>query len=274
MYHALLTAALYRPARVALMVSALAALPAGASAQHEHAAAKPAKPVKTAAEPATGGDDQQVGASEAVHTAMSRNMTEGAHVRLTPTRPGTRADTIRSQVLTDALRAAIGKYQDTSAAVGDGYNMFAPQMKEQPIYHFTNWTAAVKAAVKFDAARPTSLLYVKGKTGEFKLIGAMYTAPARTSTDELDKRIPLSIARWHRHVNLCLAKKGDERRYGEREDGKPLFGPEGTIATAKACKAADGRWYGSLFGWMVHANVFSGNDVPSIWGGGEGHEHR
>jgi len=96
----------------------------------------------------------------------------------------------------------------------------------------------------------------------------------RRKAADLDKRIPLSIARWHRHVNLCLAKKGDERRYGEREDGKPLFGPAGTIATEKECKAADGRWYGSLFGWMVHANVFSGNDVPTIWGGPAGHEHR
>ena len=110
---------------------------------------------------------------------MTRNMTEGAHVRLTPPRPGTHADTVRAQILADALRAAIGKYQDTTAAVGDGYKMFAPQLKEQPVFHFTNWTAAVKAALTFDAARPTSLLYVKGKTGEFKLIGAMYTAPAR-----------------------------------------------------------------------------------------------
>ena len=267
MYHALLTAALYRPARVALMVSALAALPTGAFAQHERTAAK--RPVQAA--PA--GDEKHAGASDAVESAMTRNMTEGAHVRLTPPRPGTHADTVRAQILADALRAAIGKYQDTTAAVGDGYKMFAPQLKEQPVFHFTNWTAAVKAAFTFDAARPTSLLYVKGKTGEFKLIGAMYTAPARMGAADLDKRIPLSIARWHRHVNLCLAKKGDERRYGERADGKLLFGPAGTIATEKECKAADGRWYGSLFGWMVHANVFSGNDVPSIWGGGAEHEH-
>ena len=205
---------------------------------------------------------------------MTRNMAEGAHVRLTPPRAGTHADTVRVQLLADVLRSSIGKYQDTVAAVGDGYKLFAPQIKEQAVYHYTNWTAAVKSAFKFDPTRPTSLLYVKEKTGEFKLVGAMYTAPARTSDADLDKRVPLSIARWHRHVNLCLTKKGDEKRYAERKDGNPLFGPEGTIVTEKECKASDGRWYGQLFGWMVHANVFAGNDVPSIWGSGEGHEHK
>src|SRR2546428_6933916 len=44
--------------------------------------------------------------------------------------------------------------------------------------------------------------------GHFELVGAMYTAPARTSDDDLDRRIPLSVARWHEHVNWCLPPHG------------------------------------------------------------------
>jgi hypothetical protein len=269
MYHARHTAAPTRLICAALVAGTLLAWAVPARAQHEHPTPKP-KPETPAP---TSGDDAQHGASDAVHQAMTLNMAEGLHVRLTPQRAGTHADTVRVQILADNLRAAIGKYQDTTAAVGDGYKMFAPQLKEQAVYHFTNWTAAVKAAFKFDPTRPTSLLYVKEKSGEFKLIGAMYTAPARMTEADLEKRVPLSIARWHRHVNLCLTKKGEEKRYAEQKDGKLRFGPEGTIATEQDCKAADGRWFAQLFGWMVHANVFAGNDVPSIWGGAEGHEH-
>ena len=45
-----------------------------------------------------------------------------------------------------------------------------------------------------------------------------------------------------------------------------MFGPESPIATKAACDAVDGVFHDTLFGWMLHANVFAGNDPKTIWG--------
>ena len=66
---------------------------------------------------------------------------------------------------------------------------------------------ALAAQFSFDPTKPTSLLYKK-VNGEYQLEGAMYTAPKRFTEDQLNERIPLSIAHWHEHVNLCLPPKG------------------------------------------------------------------
>jgi hypothetical protein len=162
------------------------------------------------------------------------------------------------------LRQAIAKYQDVRVAEADGYKMFAPEMKNQPQYHFTkNWNA-MRNQFGFDPARPTSLLYKKDAEGRLVLTGAMYTASRRTSEDELDRRVPLSVARWHRHVNWCVPRRLDKDRWSETRDGRPLFGPLG-VATRDECDAVGGRFIPQAFGWMVHANVFAGNDLRSIW---------
>jgi hypothetical protein len=92
----------------------------------------------------------------------------------------------------------------------------------------------------------------------------MYTASKRTSEDDLDKRVPLSIARWHRHVNWCVPKRSQKDRWFELKNSRPVFGPLG-VSTEAECKAADGRFIPQAFGWMVHANLFAGNDLRSIW---------
>ena len=79
------------------------------------------------------------------------------------------------------------------------------------------------------------------------MVGAMYTAPKRWSDDRLNQRVPLSIARWHKHINLCFPKKGTDP---STVDWKK-FGM-GTIATKAACDEAGGVFYPQLFGWMVH----------------------
>ena len=61
-------------------------------------------------------------------------------------------------------------------------------------------------------------------------------------------------------------KRGEAARWLERKDGQPVFGPESPIATKAACDAAGGVFRDSIFGWMVHANVFEGNDARAIWG--------
>jgi len=188
------------------------------------------------------------------------------HMEMTPPRPLAPGDSARAAAVAAELRNAIGKYSDTVTAVADGYRMFAPQIKNQKVYHFTRGWSAVQEAFRFDASKPTSLLYVKGADGRFVLVGGMYTAPKRFSLDKLDERIPLSVARWHKHVNWCVPAHGQEARWLERANGQPVFGPESPIATKPACDAVGGVFHPSLLGWMVHANVMTSTDPTAIWG--------
>jgi hypothetical protein len=94
----------------------------------------------------------------------------------------------------------------------------------------------------------------------------MYTMPKNASLDRLNSRVPLGIAHWHQHVNWCLPKKGEQARFAEKTaDGKPKFGPESPIATKAECDAVGGDFHPNLFGWMLHANVFAGDDLKTIF---------
>ena len=201
----------------------------------------------------------------ATHEAMAGHLMEGAHMRMTPMRAATAADSIRATAVADTLRRALAKYADPAAAERDGYKLFAPNIKTQRVYHYAKWTNGLKAVFTFDAAKPTAILYKKDSAGKMKLVGAMYTMPKGASVDRLDKRVPLGIAEWHEHINICLPKKGDERRYAETVDGKMKFGPMGSIESKDVCNAANGRFIPVLGGWMVHANVFEGTDLKSVW---------
>ncbi len=211
-------------------------------------------------------------ATHAAHEAMSGPLSMDPHLVLTPLRPGSAADSTRAAQLVARMRTTLARYRDAGAAEADGFRKFLPGVK-QPIYHFTSWRWALLAARRFDPTRPTSLLYREGPGGALVLAGAMYTAPARTSLDALDQRIPLSVARWHEHVNWCLPPRGQRERWSETRDGKPLFGPKSPIASAEACAAVGGRFVTRLFGWMVHVMAFGSDDPTAIWGGGGGAEH-
>ena len=201
-------------------------------------------------------------------SAMSATVVRpNPHMRMTPVRPASEADRRRAAAIVDTLRASLDQYRDVRVAESDGYKMFAPQIKNQPVYHYTNNWRAARAAFGFDPAKPTSLLYKKDAKGKFVLVGAMYTASARASLEELDARVPLSVARWHQHVDICVPKLRQKARWAERsEDGRMRFGPAGVIATKEECDAAGGRFLPRVFGWMVHANVFAGDDAAVIWG--------
>jgi hypothetical protein len=191
-------------------------------------------------------------------TAMAR------HMAYSNARPLAAGDSVRAAHVANDLRQAIARYQDVKVAEADGYKMFAPEIMNQPQYHFTKSWNALRNQWGFDAARPTSLLYKKDAQGQFHLVGAMYTASRRTSEDDLNDRIPLSIARWHRHVNWCVPARSAKERWYETRNGRPVFGPLG-VATKEECDAADGRFIAQAFGWMVHANVFAGDDLKAIW---------
>lgn len=188
------------------------------------------------------------------------------HMRMTAMRVATTADSARARAVADTLRRAIAKYKDVRVAEADGYKLFAPRVKKQRVHHYTRKLAAVKAQFTFDPTTPTSLLYTRDDAGKLTLVGAMYTAPLRSSEDDLDARVPLSIARWHEHVNVCLPKRGDDERWTEKRNGRLLFGPGGAISTREDCDANGGRFREHLFNWMVHANVYAGDDLEAVWG--------
>ncbi len=219
---------------------------------------------------AAGSTDQQ--ASAAAHQAMTGPMSADPHLALTPLRAPTAADTERAARLVAEIRTALEKYRDVRVAESAGFRQFLPGLK-QPVYHFTNRRWALDEVFRFNPAEPTSLLYRQEPDGKFALLGAMYTAPARASLDELDRRIPLAVARWHGHVNWCVPAAGQRERWRETRDGAPVFGPQSPIASAPACAAAGGRFLPRIFGWMVHVMAFESDDPKVIWGGGHDHRH-
>lgn len=216
-------------------------------------------------------DGQMVGMADHAMDHMGHDSIMSLHMQMTPTRAATHADSTRALSLVAELRQAIAKYKDVSVAERDGFKMFLPNVKNQRVYHFTNSRNAFKEAFRFDPDQPTSLLYKRRADGQLMLVGAMYTMPKRAGIDKLDERVPLGIAQWHRHVNWCLPKRGETARWMERKDGRAVFGPESPIATQAGCDAVGGDFHESLFGWMIHANVFAGDDLRSIFG--DEHDH-
>jgi hypothetical protein len=188
--------------------------------------------------------------SRAMARAKSDMPGMSPHMTMTPYRAPVPGDSARAQQIVTQLRTSIAKYRDVNVALAEGFKPFLPNVK-QDVYHFTKRGNAIKAALAFDPAHPTSLLYKKSASG-YVLVGAMYTAPYRSSLADLDARVPLSIYPWHLHTDLCIPPRDQPARWRERQNGKPLFGPKGTITTQAACEAAGGTFLPHLFGWMVH----------------------
>ena len=194
---------------------------------------------------------------EAVTSMSEKHSRLGPHFRWTALRPSNPDDLQRANEIVATLRTALEPYRDYRKAIDDGYKPILPNVK-QPHYHFTNKWRGIKSAFRFDAEQPTSLLYKKTSEG-YELEGAMYTAPKRADEEALHKRIPLSVAQWHAHVQICLPPKHEDNTADWRR-----FGPKGTIVTEAECKASAGRWVPQLFGWMVHVYPFK-HAVEEIW---------
>ncbi len=192
-------------------------------------------------------DDAKANEARAVHD-MSRGHHDAhnLHMRMTAMRPASPQDTARANEVVTQLRGGLEKYKDYHVALNEGYKIFLPNLP-QPEYHFTNYVNGFFEAFSFDASRPTSLLYKKTSDG-YELVGAMYTMPKRATEEQLNARIPLSIAMWHLHTNLCMPPKGQQFRSTDWTK----FGLRGSIATQDACDAAGGRFQPVIFGWMVH----------------------
>jgi hypothetical protein len=191
-------------------------------------------------------DDAKANEAHAVHDMTRGEMgTHSLHMQMTAMRPQAPEDTARANEIVAQLRSGIEKYKDYHVALNDGYKIFLPNLP-QAEYHFTNYWNGFLESFSFDPARPTSLLYKKTSDG-YELVGAMYTMPKRATEEQLNERVPLSVAMWHLHTNLCMPQKGQFRNADWTK-----FGLRGAIATQEACDAANGRFQPVIFGWMVH----------------------
>jgi hypothetical protein len=181
------------------------------------------------------------------------------HMYMTTLRPMQPGDQAKADAVEGAAKTAMAPYQDYQKALADGYKIFLPNVP-QSIYHFTQYDNGREAAQRFDPLKPTSLLYKKTADG-YKLVGAMYTDRVTSSEDELNERIPLSVAHWHQHINFCKAPSGQ---------GAAYFGPDarfgllGSITTKEECDAAGGVFFPHIFGWMVHVYPYE-TDPKKVW---------
>lgn len=192
---------------------------------------------------------------------------ETAHLLTTDRRPASAADSLRADELVVAIRDAIEKYATPDLAARDGYRELRDgDTTARAIVHVFNWRYAIEEAVRFNPAKPAALIYRRGRNG-YRLLGATYMAPGASTEEVLDQRVPLSVAQWHQHVDLCVPKPDDTARWSEvGADGKPVFGPESAIDTQAGCDAVAGVFKPRVFGWMLEARVFVSDNPDSIWG--------
>src|SRR5256712_12092113 len=203
-------------------------------------------------------DDAKANEAHAVQDMTRGHMdVHSLHMHMTSMRPQEPEDAARAEEIVTQLRAGIEKYKDYRVALNDGYKIFLPSLP-QPEYHFTKYVNGFLEAFTFDPARPTSLLYKKTSDG-YELVGVMYTMPKRATEEQLNARVPLSMAMWHLHTNMCMLQKGQFRSADWKK-----FGLKGSIATQDACDAAKGRFQPVIFGWMVHAYPYE-NSLDKIF---------
>ena len=194
----------------------------------------------------------------------------GPHVLMTRATPAHPGDRPRADALAQALRRSTEKYQDVERALDDGYEPFPanppPTLEE---IHYVHRDRSGREARQIDPQQPGALLYRRTAGGGLRLVGAMVTAPAEATLEELDARVPLSVTQWHLHTNICVPKPlwdGDQWARA-LPSGEPAFGPDSPIATEAACQEVGGRFLPTVFGWMAHAYVYLDGDPWSMHGG-------
>ncbi len=189
----------------------------------------------------------------AVESMHARDKSD-PHLKWTVKRKAEPEDEERAAQALQAIRQAVEQYKDYRVASNKGYRPFLPGLP-QPYYHFTKKLNRFKAPLEFDLSQPTTLLYRKVDR-DFELIGALYTMSKEAGERDLNRMVPLSVAQWHAHVNVCIPPKGTA--------DWAKFGLKGTIATEAECTKAGGWFLPQLFGWMLP--VFPFEDSPEkIW---------
>jgi hypothetical protein len=207
--------------------------------------------------PASGEDSDA--SMHAMNSMEGHHMDMGPHMKMTALRTSQPGDAEKAQKIVETARGVMEKYKDYHVALNEGFKIFHPEIPQKQ-YHFTNYRYGFEAAFNFNPEHPTSLLYEKNGD-DYRLVGLMYTAPKRFTEDDLNQRIPLSIAQWHEHVNFCKAPVG---RRLESLGPNPKFGLRGSITTQAECDAAGGEFLPIVFNWMVHLYPLEKNSAQ-VW---------
>jgi len=175
------------------------------------------------------------------------------HMSFTPARPPNSADSAKALAVVHTLRSAISRYPTLAAAESAGYRSRLPQAMQQRrrILHVAR-AKSRDGTGDFDPASPPALLYRRDERGRFLLAGAMFVAPEGATEDDLDAGIPLSVARWHRHLDVCRGPRGEV---------KPRYRRATTLS---ACEALGGR-FRSESRYMVHVMIDSGDDLAAAF---------
>jgi hypothetical protein len=175
------------------------------------------------------------------------------HMSFTPRRDGSAADTAKALAVVHALRSAIAQYPTLATAESAGFRSRLPEAMQQRrrLLHVGRPGRRLGTG-GFDPAAPQALLYRRDASGEFVLAGAMFVAPEGATENELDARIPLSVARWHRHLDVCRGPKGEMKPRYRR------------ATTASACGGLGGR-FRSESRYMVHVMVDGGDDLAAAF---------
>ena len=141
----------------------------------------------------------------------------------------------------ERARQATAKYRDVHVAEADGYHQIGPDFPGIGV-HFVQ-TLEPKG---FDVEKPPILLYEKNPAGGYALVGVVYLWNAAAGPDgqPLNPPFPKSLARWHRHTNLCMAPG--------------LANPHGL--TESQCREQGGHFVAEA-PWMVHAWIWK--DSPA-----------
>jgi len=156
--------------------------------------------------------------------------------------PVTFEELTKTASLLETARKATAKYQDVKVAEADGFRAMGPDVRGMGIHYVGLHSGG------FDIERPNILLYEKSATvpGRFALVGVSYLLNAEVDADGQPKNppFPKSLARWHRHTNLCVF---------------PDRSVKGNL-TESDCVAQGGR-FNALTQWMIHAWIWRDSPV-------------
>ena len=184
----------------------------------------------------------------AMHSMEGHHMDMGPHMNMTALRTPQPGDAEKAQKVVEAARGVMEKYKDYHVALNEQFQDLPSGSAAEACITSPTTATRCEAAFKFNPEHPTSLLYEKDGDG-YRLVGLMYTAPKRFTEDDLNQRIPLSIAQWHEHVNFCRAPAGRRR---EALGPNPKFGLRGSITTQEECDAtAENFFPSSSTGWCI-----------------------
>ena len=185
----------------------------------------------------------------------------GRHMQMSVRQPPKPGDAARAGEILAAARGVLQTYRDVADAEAEGYAPFAPTGKMGEEVHYTHHWRAGNEKDAIDLTRPGSILYKRTPNG-MQAVGVMYTAPGKSTPEELDKRVPLSVGVWHRHVHFCGWPSGTPRKDWDGPNAR--FGFAGSIGDDATCQAAGGDWIPLALGWMTH--IYPNETEPNkIW---------